>query len=181
VLKQSWGDGELANTPWTALPKYWKATNDETTFTRGMLVINRKSLIAAKQAAQVVAAFLDEPVQQPARPTSKAVLAAISRDLKQAKRRETRGRRKGADDTGDVDKFNAMTRIWKPNRPVLHLCVATHMVIHNTSHNQQDINFRDFMHPATVAGIIGLAQRIAPAMLPCFGIKPDELVEVLLG
>jgi hypothetical protein len=178
TLGQSWQDPELSSAPISAPPAYWEAAStSDGSFNRGMLVINRKALIAAKQASQVVAAFLNEPVN-PLRPTNEKVLDAISKDLRQRKRRETRGDRKGNKETV-ADKYNVMKRISKPNRPVLHLCVAMHMTIHHLSPNQQDLNLGDLMRITTLSGIIGIAHTIAPVMLPCFGIKPGEQIEVV--
>jgi hypothetical protein len=181
VLKQSWDDPELASTPVTAPPRYWQAAADgDAVMNNGMLAINRKVLIAAKMASPVVADFLQQtsPGFQAVRPTSEKMITAVSKDLKQRKRLETRGSRKGGEDTV-ATKDNVSRRNWKPSRPVLHLCVAMHRVIHELSPNQQDINLGDLMNPITITGIIGIARAIAPALQPLFNIKPEELIEVI--
>jgi hypothetical protein len=176
-------DPEWASAPQPTKPRYWLAFAKGTTveIAKGLRVINRQRVIAAKMAAQRYEEYRLFAMEgrEPGwaqRPTSGKVIDAISMDLMHPERRATRGR-KGK---GTVDGENVTSRVWTPSRPVLHLCLALHQAVHVLSPNQQELNFGDFLTSKTpIAGIIREAAPISIAMRPCFDIKAEERIEVI--
>lgn len=175
-------DPEWNSAGQTVPPRYWQAlvNGPKVEFDKGLRIINRERLVAAKMAAPKLEELRQFMMTRRSpgwghSPTSNKVMDAITRDLGQAERRATRGR-KG--DGGD-NRENIIRRHWNPSRPVLHLCLALHQYMHAESANHRNLNLRDFLSvPDAIAGIVELGEAFS-LMMRIFGIDPGEQIEVM--
>jgi hypothetical protein len=164
----AWAD-ELQNTR----PRHWMvdAETADMRCKHGMKIINEERLIAAKMASQTWAAAIPRPdLEKPARPTSRAMLTAVSIDLDERRGTVTDGYNKG----------NLVDRHWSTSKPVLHLCLGMHRVIHETATDQRTCTIGDFYYNRELTrAVITSAAPVFKLAEQRFGIAPDEMVEVI--
>jgi hypothetical protein len=182
LRQRALADHDWARVPYPIEPRLLTAEDVDATFKRGLRIINRQRFIAAKQAASKFEWFWEhattghKPEWDKIDPTGEAMIEAISGDLKQPKRRETRGRKavKGS----VVEKSNVIRLAWTPSsRAVLHLCWALHRAIPG-----EDLKLGDFLSSVddkSVLGIIHAAEAASHLLRGEFGILDSEWLAVV--
>ena len=172
---------DWARVPYPIEPRLFTVEDVEGGLKRGLKILNRRRWIAARQAAPRFDWFWEyattghKPKWQPVAPTSEAMIDAISLDLEEPRRRETRGRKAGKGAV--VAKSNEIRLAWTPSRPVLHLCWAFHRAIPGDGVNLGD--FLENINAKEVLRIIAEAQAVAHLLRGEFQIADSEWISVV--
>jgi hypothetical protein len=181
LRERALADHEWARVPFPIEPRLLTVNDVDGTFKRGLRILNRQRLIAAKQAAPKLDWFWQfattgqKPQWDTVDPTGEAMIDALSVDLKQPKRRETRGRKAVK---GVVEKSNVIRLAWTPtSKSVLHLCWALHRAIPG-----EDLKLGDFLSSVddkAVLGIIHTAEAASHLLRGAFAIAESEWIAVV--
>jgi hypothetical protein len=181
LRQRALADHHWARVPYPIEPRLLTVGDVDATFERGLHIINRQRFIAAKQAASIFEWFWEhattgkKPEWEKVARTGKAMIDALSVDLKQAKRREARGRK--AVKGGVVETSNVIRLASKPSRAVLHLSWALHRAIPG-----EDFNLGDFLLSVdnrAVLSIIHVAEAASHLLRGEFKILDSEWVAVV--
>jgi hypothetical protein len=181
LRQRAFADQEWARRPFPIEPRLLTVSDVDGAFERGLRILNRQRLIAAKQAAPKFDWYWEfvrtgqKPNWNPVDPTGEAMIDAISPDLKQEKRRETRGRK--ADEGSVAHKPNVIRLAWTPSLPVLHLCWALQRAI--PGENLMLGDFLSTVDTKMVLGIIQDAQAASHLLRGQFKIEDSEWIAVL--
>lgn len=142
---------------------------------RGVRIINDERLIAAKMGAPAFAEVVQRvtgivhPGLKAAGPTSDDAWTAVAADLDQRRKHKS-----------DGNKGNVISRAWSPSRPVIHLCLALHGVIHRAGVGASVLGLGDFLFDrGLVAEVVNAATPAFEVVQHAFGIRPDDLIEVI--
>jgi hypothetical protein len=182
LQQRALADHDWARVPFPIEPRLLTVHDVDGTLKRGLRILNRQRLIAAKQAAPRLDWFWQfattgrKPQWEKVDPTGEAMIDAIDKDLKQPKRLETRGRKAKKGDV--VEKSNVIRLAWTPpSRSVLHLCWALHRTIPG-----EDLMLGDFLSSVdarAVLGIIHAAEAASHLLCGQFEIAESEWIAVV--
>jgi hypothetical protein len=181
LRQRAFTDHDWARVPYPIEPRLLTVNDVDGALDRGLRILNRQRLIAAKQAAPKFDWWWQfgttgqKPAWEKVDPTGEAMIEAISADLKQPKRRETRGRK--AAEGSVVEKGNVIRLAWTPSRPVLHLCWALHRTIPG-----EDLNIGDFLESVdhrVVLDLIHKAEAASHLLLGEFEMTDSEWIKVV--
>jgi hypothetical protein len=177
MLRQFATDPTWANELQNTRPRHWLigAEKADQEWQQGMLILNEERFMAAKMAAPKWAGFVRQetgvihPGLKVVGPTSNEMLTTISIELDERRGTET-----------DFNKGNIVSRQWSTSKPVLHLCLGMHKVIHDTAADHLTFNPWDFFFDRNLtAAVIDKAAAVFQAAKQVFNIDPDQMVEVI--
>ncbi len=146
--------------------------------TTGCRIISNERLIAAKMAAPSFAARLrDEGVDLPVRDSASVTEMArrVTIDLD--------ARRKKDHKPAEGNDKNVLSRAWTPSKPVLHIALGLHIVIHHHSPmaNSEGLNVGDILFDIDLTlKVISLAQFILPRLPNLFEIPATSIAHIVV-
>jgi hypothetical protein len=97
------------------------------------------------------------------------MLAAVSIDVDERRGTTTEGYHKG----------NLIDRHWSPSKPVLHLCLGMHRVIHQIAADQRQCRLEDFYYNQEFTRAVITSATPVLANAERLGISPDDMIEVI--
>jgi hypothetical protein len=141
---------------------------------KGWSIINDQRLEAAKMASPKWASFVSEqtglihPGLRVIGPTSNEMVAAVAVDLDE---------RRGTDTEGN--KGNIVSRVWTKSKPVIHLCLGLHKVVHDLAHDHRSLSIETLFHRDIIRAVIETAAPVFEAAEHVFGIPRGDMIEVV--
>jgi hypothetical protein len=173
-------DPTLADTPQATIrPRYWTLDPQKAdiAWKRGVKVLMNERLEAARMASPVWAAAVERitGIPHPGLKTlgrlSREMLTEVSHSLDERRRRNIEGYNKG----------NISARVWKPSKPVIHLCLGMRRVIEETAPDHQTFYpWAFFGVPKLTYSVIERASHVFALADQVFdGIHPDQMIEVI--
>ena len=177
LLREFARHSEWADAPQTMRPRhaFLDPIVADRKFEAGIKVINEQRILAGKMASPTWAGYLQEqlgvtfPDLEIVGPTSIPAWTAAAIDLDRYRETDTEG-----------DKSNIVRRCWTPSKPVLHLCIALHIVLHAEAPNLPGLNIGNFFDDGElIQKVMGWANYIFPSVPDLFKISADDLIEVV--